>query len=1148
MTNAILRGKPDAGNSHVRFDEGEVASAEPRRGSLLYKRLVGVLAAVFAPIAVWASEEWIGTGADTKITTVGNWASATDLTGGTAVMKVTGGSAATLPADGTDYAFKGVSAETVGFAFDAEAGARPVTLGAGGFTNTVSGVTWAWPAVLGTDQVWYSGSGALMDVHANIGGTGTWTFYGKGRVNWYGTNTFSGTVNLGTGNSGDISQSCLHLYPDAKLAGSSGTVKVGSGGNSYGLWLHGVTMNSALVVGTANSTTRMGVYSDEGVTNVINGKLSTQYSNNAFWGLKGVTICRGGVALQTDSDNKQQRINPFASAKAVFRVEQSPMRTHLMELSQGRLELAVENNAFQSLGLRIVGGTFKTEVPYASKAQNATAIASANSIGLRSGTWDLGGGDQSVDYFFGEGGTITSATDAQLHDIVSAAQPNRAQKSDVYSNFGQDVTVCKSVFTGGAGLAKEGALDLYIAAANTSTGRLTATAGRLILSAANSAAKFPGTSFTKTQGSWAGRVEVTGGTLVIEHAAALGPKSEVYVSGGSVEIAEGVVLPAMALYVADGEGGWTPYRGICGGAASGAAQQPTLPGGAPVFSGRGTICVGATLPDGWPTTASFANWVEQGADNLVTTAANWDPSTASVHDGSLFARIAAGTQAKLADNDFAFIQGLAVSQPNFTFATGSGTTLFLGNAGLTNQATGVVWNWPASIGAFEPIWWLAKDSTMDLRAPISGSGTLNVWGGGRLDVYSTNTVTGTVYVGNNNGQSANPMGEVYVYLHPGATLAGAGGTVSIGCRSGWGLHLMGNTLDCNVIAGTQNNTTPAALFVEKDTTNVINGLFQTQFANVSSMSLKGTLVLRGGAEIQTVGSNPYNSGGYFTFWNSSDCTGTLRIEEKPLHSSRIHLPRGMIDLATTGNQLRLCGLRIIGGTFRTSVPYAIDEQPTEANRNIVYLESGAWDLAGNDQRIEYFHGKGGQVTSASLAQLHLKNDQYWKCSKTPALSFGATGTVCQTSFTGGAGLRKEGSLDLYIAAVNSSTGTLTVTKGKLVMSGYSATATYPGTTIKKSYGAWRAGTVEVMGGTLLVEHKEAFTRETTLVVAGGTVELATGVRAKVGALVVGGETLGAGVYGGPQSAAPNKLDCFSGTGVIRVGEVGLKVIVAGVPG
>ena len=37
-TGKALNGKPYAGNPHVRFDEGEVASAAtPRRGSLLYK-------------------------------------------------------------------------------------------------------------------------------------------------------------------------------------------------------------------------------------------------------------------------------------------------------------------------------------------------------------------------------------------------------------------------------------------------------------------------------------------------------------------------------------------------------------------------------------------------------------------------------------------------------------------------------------------------------------------------------------------------------------------------------------------------------------------------------------------------------------------------------------------------------------------------------------------------------------------------------------------------------------------------------------------------------------------------------------------------------------------------------------------------------
>ena len=50
---AVLNGKPDAGNPHVRFDEGEVASEKPRRGSLLYMKNIA-LVALAAPMAVWA--------------------------------------------------------------------------------------------------------------------------------------------------------------------------------------------------------------------------------------------------------------------------------------------------------------------------------------------------------------------------------------------------------------------------------------------------------------------------------------------------------------------------------------------------------------------------------------------------------------------------------------------------------------------------------------------------------------------------------------------------------------------------------------------------------------------------------------------------------------------------------------------------------------------------------------------------------------------------------------------------------------------------------------------------------------------------------------------------------------------------------------
>ena len=63
MTNAILRGKPDAGNPHVRFDEGEVASAKPRRGSLLYKMNAipkAVRAAILSTAAIISTSSVLG--------------------------------------------------------------------------------------------------------------------------------------------------------------------------------------------------------------------------------------------------------------------------------------------------------------------------------------------------------------------------------------------------------------------------------------------------------------------------------------------------------------------------------------------------------------------------------------------------------------------------------------------------------------------------------------------------------------------------------------------------------------------------------------------------------------------------------------------------------------------------------------------------------------------------------------------------------------------------------------------------------------------------------------------------------------------------------------------------------------------------------
>ena len=87
MMNASLNGKPYAGNPHVRFDEGEVASAKPRRGSLLYttKTVKVALAAACAVALCDASAAVVTRSWDGDAS--GNWSVAENWTDDTKPAK-----------------------------------------------------------------------------------------------------------------------------------------------------------------------------------------------------------------------------------------------------------------------------------------------------------------------------------------------------------------------------------------------------------------------------------------------------------------------------------------------------------------------------------------------------------------------------------------------------------------------------------------------------------------------------------------------------------------------------------------------------------------------------------------------------------------------------------------------------------------------------------------------------------------------------------------------------------------------------------------------------------------------------------------------------------------------------------------------------
>lgn len=91
----VLNGMPNAGNSHVQFDEGEAASVNPRRGSLFCKILIALAIACGVVAAYAADYYWTGVAEDNLLATAENWNDA----GGTPMTK-SPGTSDTLVFDG----------------------------------------------------------------------------------------------------------------------------------------------------------------------------------------------------------------------------------------------------------------------------------------------------------------------------------------------------------------------------------------------------------------------------------------------------------------------------------------------------------------------------------------------------------------------------------------------------------------------------------------------------------------------------------------------------------------------------------------------------------------------------------------------------------------------------------------------------------------------------------------------------------------------------------------------------------------------------------------------------------------------------------------------------------------------------------------
>lgn len=204
-------------------------------------------------------------------------------------------------------------------------------------------------------------------------------------------------------------------------------------------------------------------------------------------------------------------------------------------------------------------------------------------------------------------------------------------------------------------------------------------------------------------------------------------------------------------------------------------------------------------------------------------------------------------------------------------------------------------------------------------------------------------------------------------------------------------------------------------------------------------------------------------------------------------------------------------------TLFTTVPYAFAAGMNGQSQKLNMWGAGSnqkLDLCGNDQSLDGFGSSDGEITSATPATLHdIDNNKQF--------SWQATNRCV---FTQAASFSFEGSKETRLEGVSTSTGTVQVTKGELIL----------GTT-----GSWtNATTAIVKGGKMTIEHKGAFGKTTDLdLSSAGTLNLVYSGAMRVHALKLDDVELPMGVYGASGNTSvnsANRLASITGTGTINV--------------
>jgi len=499
---------------------------------------------------VVAGDSWQGAGADTHMSTEGNWSGTPDLTGGafTAIFAA-GGTRATL-AENQAVNLRGIQFDgTRDFTLDAEEGAS-ATLGAAGLSTADGAHTYtnAWPLVIGAPQTWSVGANASLTVSGGLASgasaSDALTCDGAGTLTLTGSSTFTnplyfnkgtyvvqGTNVLGTGTT------AVHVVP------KNATVRFRGGRETRPICFDQVTGGNYELF-----------YVDAGEQH-FNGKVK-------FYGGKGLTIaagatlyCHGG--FETGSCHNHN--GPGTLVIDTVPMVQADRFYHNAGLV---VELRVAGNKLNGNAGNFNDGTLKTMVPYA--ITNLVGGTSQRLNMFAAARLDLCGCDQAIGVLgCAAGSRITSATPALLHLVDSYVNTE--------GEIGAKRQTNSCCFAGCAGLSKEGTLNYWLRGVSSTTGTLQVVKGTLTMESA---------------ASWANstNVVVTGtGTLKVQNAAAFGEQADITVNtGATMDLDYTGTMPCRLLWL---DGAKARFGKTYGGPDSAATVKSDL------FRGTGLLYV-----------------------------------------------------------------------------------------------------------------------------------------------------------------------------------------------------------------------------------------------------------------------------------------------------------------------------------------------------------------------------------------------------------------------------------------------------------------------------------------------------------------------------------------------------------------------------